>query len=82
MEEIDELNDDLVDALNEILSTVMGGVSHKLSGTKLNFEDPQTVPGEKIKYENSDGFPWLKVPISLPEVGDFDLYIGMEETAG
>jgi len=77
-EEAKSLSDELQEAFKEILNMVIGNVKAVISGQQIEFDEPMTAAGKKIKFENTDAVKWLLVPMSFKEWGHFSLYIGVK----
>ncbi len=77
-EEIEKLTEEAQEAFAEILNMVIGNVKASLPDQKLDFDEPMVATGKKVKFENSDGFRWLQVPMAFKDWGQFSLFIGMK----
>ena len=77
-EETKTLSDELQEAFKEILNMVVGNVKAALAGQQVEFDEPMTAAGKKIKFENTDKVKWLFIPMSFKEWGRFSLYIGIK----
>ena len=77
-EEAKKLSEELQEAFKEMLNMVIGNVKAALTGQQIEFDEPMTAAGKKIKFENTDNVKWLFIPMAFNEWGHFSLYIGVK----
>jgi len=76
--EINEVNEEVVDAISEIVNMVAGSAKAKLGyDPPLNLGLPTVVQGDNYRMRYPTGSTWLKVPFES-EVGEFALEVTFE----
>jgi chemotaxis protein CheX len=79
-EEVEEINNEVVEAFTEIMNMVVGNVKAVLADHKLSFDDPMATAKPKVKFENTDKVSWLYIPMKFKDWGSFRLYLGVLES--
>lgn len=78
-EEITELNEDLLDAIGELLNIVAGAAAAKLEGYDVRIALPTVLVGKDQMMGGKESSPWVVIPMRFPEYGKFTIEISMEE---
>lgn len=69
MEEIDEMNQDVIDAVGEITNMITGGAKKELSemGMLIEMATPMVVSGKGVEINQLAASPIITVPFTFPE---------------
>jgi len=78
--QIDELNQDVMDAVSEMINIVAGGAKAKLNGDQdkpANLSLPTVIQGADYKIQHPSWSVWLDIPFES-QLGPFNLCVSIE----
>lgn len=79
--EADEVNEEVAESFLDPLVINIAEIKAGLPDLKLEFEQPESVPGGAT-YENSEDHSFLKIPMAFKDFGKFDIYLSLKEASG
>ena len=79
-EDVEELDEEVTGAFEEIVGMVKGNLVPLLDGHSVTFEAPVVVANQSVTYENDENLRWLIIPMAFKELGYFRIILGLKES--
>lgn len=78
--EILTIDADVLDGIGEIINIIAGGASAKLAEYRIGLGIPTVLVGKEHKMFSDIESPWIIIPMTADESGEFEIAITMAET--
>jgi len=79
-EELTEVNEDVYDAVGEIINIIAGAAKAEFKDTKMMISLPSVMHGEKVFLSLPKNAPVITLTFKLPEVGEMVLLLSIKES--
>ncbi len=78
-EEIEELDEEALDAIGEIINIIAGAAAGKFTGNPLNLSLPTVMLGRDLRQSAGSKSPWLIVTMKEDNWGEFQIGLSRED---